>query len=40
MAKCVVITGAGAGKASGIGRECGIEGIQEFLESKVVAWRI
>ncbi len=30
----------GGYKASGIGREWGIEGIQEFLESKVLAWRI
>jgi aldehyde dehydrogenase (NAD+) len=30
----------GGYKASGIGREWGVEGIEEFLESKVVAWRV
>ncbi len=30
----------GGYKASGIGREWGIEGIEEFLESKVIAWRV
>ena len=30
----------GGYKASGIGREWGLEGIEEFLQSKVVAWRI
>jgi aldehyde dehydrogenase (NAD+) len=30
----------GGYKASGIGREWGIEGIEEFLETKVVAWRV
>jgi aldehyde dehydrogenase (NAD+) len=30
----------GGYKASGIGREWGIEGIEEFLESKVLAWRV
>ena len=30
----------GGYKASGIGREWGREGIQEFLESKVIAWRV
>jgi len=29
----------GGYKASGIGREWGVEGIEEFLESKVIAWR-
>jgi aldehyde dehydrogenase (NAD+) len=30
----------GGYKASGIGREWGREGIEEFLESKVIAWRV
>src|SRR6201999_2923469 len=30
----------GGYKMSGIGREWGIEGIEEFLESKVIAWRV
>jgi aldehyde dehydrogenase (NAD+) len=30
----------GGYKASGIGREWGVEGIEEFLESKVIAWRV
>jgi aldehyde dehydrogenase (NAD+) len=30
----------GGCKASGIGREWGIEGIEEFLESKVIAYRV
>ncbi len=30
----------GGYKASGIGREWGVEGIEEFLESKAVAWRV
>jgi aldehyde dehydrogenase (NAD+) len=30
----------GGYKASGFGREWGLEGIQEFLESKVIAWRV
>ncbi len=30
----------GGYKASGIGREWGIEGIEEYLESKAVAWRV
>ena len=30
----------GGYKASGIGREWGVEGIEEFLESKVLAWRV
>jgi aldehyde dehydrogenase (NAD+) len=30
----------GGYKMSGIGREWGVEGIEEFLESKVVAWRV
>lgn len=30
----------GGYKASGIGREWGVEGIEEFLESKVMAWRV
>lgn len=29
----------GGYKASGVGREWGLEGIEEFLESKLVAWR-
>jgi aldehyde dehydrogenase (NAD+) len=29
----------GGYKASGIGREWGVEGIEEFLETKLVAWR-
>ena len=29
----------GGYKASGIGREWGIEGIEEFLETKLIAWR-
>ena len=30
----------GGYKSSGIGREWGVEGIEEFLESKVIAWRV
>ncbi len=30
----------GGYKMSGIGREWGLEGIEEYLESKVVAWRV
>jgi aldehyde dehydrogenase (NAD+) len=30
----------GGYKASGVGREWGVEGIEEFLESKVIAWRV
>lgn len=30
----------GGYKASGIGREWGVEGIEEFLETKLLAWRI
>ena len=30
----------GGYKMSGIGREWGVEGIEEYLESKVVAWRV
>ena len=30
----------GGYKASGIGREWGVEGIEEFLETKVIAWRV
>ena len=30
----------GGYKASGIGREWGLEGIEEFLESKAIAWRV
>jgi aldehyde dehydrogenase (NAD+) len=30
----------GGVKASGIGREWGLEGIEEFLESKVIAYRV
>ena len=30
----------GGYKASGIGREWGVEGIEEFLESKVIAWKV
>jgi aldehyde dehydrogenase (NAD+) len=30
----------GGYKASGIGREWGLEGIEEFLETKLIAWRI
>jgi aldehyde dehydrogenase (NAD+) len=30
----------GGSKASGIGREWGLEGIEEFLESKVIAYRV
>jgi aldehyde dehydrogenase (NAD+) len=30
----------GGYKMSGIGREWGIEGIEEFLESKVIAWKV
>ncbi len=30
----------GGYKASGLGREWGVEGIEEFLESKVIAWRV
>jgi aldehyde dehydrogenase (NAD+) len=30
----------GGYKASGIGREWGIEGIEEFLEGKVIAWKV
>jgi aldehyde dehydrogenase (NAD+) len=29
----------GGYKASGIGREWGLEGIEEFLETKLIAWR-
>ena len=29
----------GGYKASGIGREWGVEGIEEFLETKLIAWR-
>jgi aldehyde dehydrogenase (NAD+) len=29
----------GGYKASGVGREWGVEGIEEFLETKVIAWR-
>jgi aldehyde dehydrogenase (NAD+) len=30
----------GGYKASGVGKEWGVEGIEEFLESKVIAWRV
>ena len=30
----------GGYKMSGVGREWGVEGIEEYLESKVVAWRV
>ena len=30
----------GGYKASGIGREWGVEGIEEFLETKAIAYRI
>jgi aldehyde dehydrogenase (NAD+) len=30
----------GGSKASGIGREWGVEGIEEFLESKVIAYKV
>ena len=30
----------GGYKASGIGREWGVEGVEEFMESKVLAWRV
>jgi aldehyde dehydrogenase (NAD+) len=30
----------GGYKASGIGREWGVAGIEEFLETKAIAWRI
>jgi aldehyde dehydrogenase (NAD+) len=30
----------GGYKMSGIGREWGVEGIEEYLESKVIAWRV
>ena len=29
----------GGYKASGVGREWGLEGIEEFLETKLIAWR-
>lgn len=29
----------GGYKASGIGREWGVEGIEEYLETKLIAWR-
>jgi aldehyde dehydrogenase (NAD+) len=29
----------GGYKASGVGREWGLEGIEEFLETKAIAWR-
>jgi aldehyde dehydrogenase (NAD+) len=30
----------GGYKASGVGREWGLEGIEEFLETKVIAWKV
>lgn len=30
----------GGYKASGLGREWGVEGIEEYLETKVLAWRV
>ena len=30
----------GGYKASGVGREWGLEGIEEFLETKLIAWRV
>jgi aldehyde dehydrogenase (NAD+) len=30
----------GGYKASGMGREWGLEGIEEFLETKAIAWRV
>jgi aldehyde dehydrogenase (NAD+) len=28
----------GGYKASGIGRQCGIEGLEQYLETKAIAW--
>ena len=30
----------GGYKASGIGRQCGLEGLEEYLETKAIAWPV